>query len=385
MPKLLYLVTEDWWFCQHFLPMARAARAVGYEIVVAARLREHAAPIAREGYRTVSLENERRSLGAGEILRSTFRMMQIVRAERPDLVHCIGLRMVVLGGLAARLAGARAIVLAPTGLGHLWIENGPIERLARVVTRFLVGRWLRRPGTRYLFENADDPREFGLDSTGFDVTLVGGAGVAAADFAPAPEPPLPVKIAVVARMILPKGIAESAAAVLRARARGTAVELHLFGSPDRSNRRSITESNLQAWSQQPGIVWHGATSDPAAVWREHHIAMLLSYREGLPRALVEAAATGRPIIATDVVGCREVVRDGCEGLLVALGDIEAAAAAVGRLAADPVLRARLGATARERFLERFSEAAVTSTMKHLYKSLAVSGAPAGVAPVGKHR
>ena len=370
MPKLLYLVTEDWWFCQHFLPMARAARAAGYEVVIATRVRDRRAQIVAEGCRVVSLENERGSMGAVEILLSVLRMLRIARAERPDVIHCIGLRMMVLGGLAARLAGQKVLILAPTGLGHLWIENGAFGRLARLLVRFLVGRWLRGPGTHYLFENSDDPREFWLDPGEAAVTLVGGAGVDPSDFAVAPEPPAPpVKIAVVARMIVPKGIAESVGAVLRARELGAPVELHLFGAPDPSNRRSTTEADLRAWSAQKGIFWHGSTSDVAGVWRKHHVAMLLSYREGLPRGLVEAAAAGRPIIATDVAGCREVVRDGREGLLVPRNDVEAAARAVVRLVEDQTLRAGMGAAARARFIDRFTDARVMCTVGDLYRSL----------------
>src|ERR1700676_1480580 len=121
MPKLLYFATEDWAFHMHFLPMARSARVAGCEVVVATRLRSHAESISAEGIRVVSFENERRSLGPLEIFRSIARMTAIVRAERPDIVHLISLRMAVLGGIAARLAGARTLVLAPTGLGHLWI------------------------------------------------------------------------------------------------------------------------------------------------------------------------------------------------------------------------------------------------------------------------
>lgn len=365
MPKLLYLATEDWGFC-HFLPMARSARRAGLEVVVATRVRDHADRIIGEGCRVVPFENERRSLGPGEILGSMARLARILRAERPDIVHCIGLRMVTLGGLAG-LAPARLRVLAPTGLGHLWIENGALERLARPAVRFLVGRWLRGAGTHYLFENPDDPRELGLDPHGPDVTIVGGAGVDPAQFTIAAEPPSPpVKIAVVARMLVPKGIAEAVAAVRRARELGAAVELHLFGPPDPSNRRSFSQAELRQWSGEPGIRWHGPAADIARVWREHHVAMLLSYREGLPKALVEAAAAGRPIIATDVPGCREVVRDGIEGMLVPRGDIEAAARAVLRLAGDAALRARLGQAANARFRRCFTEDAVMQTVAKLY-------------------
>ena len=156
-------------------------------------------------------------------------------------------------------------------------------------------------------------------------------GVDPAKFPRSEEPAAPpLKVAVVSRMIQPKGIVEAVEAVRRARAAGAPVELHLFGDPDPDNPRSIPQATLERWSKEPGITWHGRVADVAQVWRQHHVAMLLSYREGLPRSLVEAAAAGRPIVATDVAGCREVVRDGQEGILVPLGDIDAAGAGARR-------------------------------------------------------
>src|SRR5947199_1107744 len=247
MPKLLYLVTEDWFFVSHFLPMARTARAAGFEVVVVARVREHAARIEAEGCRVVPLEGERRSLGVIEALRGFLRIVSIVRAERPDLVHCIALRMVALGGLAARAGGVRRLVLAPTGLGLLWSENGMSNRVARALLRGIIGRWLRGEHTRYLFENTDDPREFGLENSPA-VTIVPGAGVDPQHYPPSPEPPAPpLKVAVVARLIVAKGIADAVAAVRRARELGFPVELDLYGAPDRSNRRSCSETELRRW------------------------------------------------------------------------------------------------------------------------------------------
>jgi glycosyltransferase involved in cell wall biosynthesis len=370
MAKLLFFHSEDWAFCRHFLPMAQAAQAAGFEVAVAVRVRNDADRLVAAGCRVIPLEAERRSFGPIEIIRAILRMTRILRTERPDVVHCIAVRTVVLGGLAARLAGAPHLVLAPTGLGHLWIENGPIERLARPLARFLIGRVLRGPATRYLFENSEDPREFGLDPAGANVTIVGGAGVDPARVPVTPEPPAPpVKVAVIGRMLVPKGIAETVAAVRRARAQGAPIELNLYGEPDPSNRRSYSEDQLRRWAAEPGIAWHGPTDDVARVWRENHVAMLLSYREGLPKALVEAAAAGRPIVASDVTGCREVVRDGVEGLLVPLGDVDAAARALVRLAGDTALRLRLGTAAHARFAERFTEAAVVRTMTEFYARL----------------
>ena len=170
-------------------------------------------------------------------------------------------------------------------------------------------------------------------------------------------------------MLKPKGIAEAVMATLQARARGVPVELHLFGMPDPANRLSFREEDLKRWTASCGIHWHGQTTDAAAVYRDHNVAMLLSYREGLPRTLVEAAAIGRPILTTDVAGCREVVRDGVEGFLVRPGDIEGASLALARLAGDEGLRARMGQAARTRFEERFAEEAVRSTITRLYRNM----------------
>jgi len=367
MPKLLYLVTEDWFFVSHFMPMARTARAAGFEVVVATRVRDHAARIEAEGFRVVPLENERRSLGVLEALRGFLRIVRIVRAERPDIVHCIALRMVAIGGLAAKAGGAQRLVLAPTGLGLLWSEETTFNRFARVLLRFVVGRSLRGKSTHYLFENTDDPREFGLQDSSA-VTIVPGAGVAPEEYEPSPDPPAPpLKVAVVARMIEAKGIADAVEAARRARALGAPVELDLYGMPDPSNRRSCSMADLRKWSEEPGIRWHGSTRDVAEVWRTHHVAMLLTwYREGVPRSLIEAAASGRPIVTTDSPGCRDLVRDRHEGILVPLRDTEAAARALVELAEDAGLRARLGNAAHARFAALFTEAAVRHAVGTVY-------------------
>jgi len=373
MPKILYLVTEDWFFVSHFLPMAQAARDCGLQVVVATRVREDGERLRAEGFSVIAIESRRGSFSPLRSLRDFFQALKIVREQRADIVHCIALRPVVIGGVAAKLAGTGALVVAPTGLGHLWIEHGIAVRVARRIVSAIVGSWLRGPRTRYLFENRDDPGEFGINRDGADVTIVGGAGVDPEKFPRSEAPAAPqLKVAVVARMIGPKGIVESVDAVQRARAAGAPVELHLFGDPDPDNPRSLPQATLAQWSKAPGITWHGHATDVARVWREHHVAMLLSYREGLPRSLVEAAAAGRPIVATDVPGCREVARDGQEGILVPLGDTEATARALTTLAADQALRDRLGAAANARFHERFTAAAVRKTVRDLYRSLVPS-------------
>src|SRR5262245_29924549 len=248
MTKILYFITEDWFFASHFMPMARAAQEAGLAVVVATRI--HDRRLAAAGLRVIPLDVERKSLRPFDALRNLVQAYKIVRAERPDIVHCIALRPVALAGLAARLAGAPALVLAPTGLGQAWTERGIVAALARAIIRFVVAG-LRGPHTRFLFENRDDPLEFRLGPDSPEVVVVGGAGVDPAAFPMRPEPPYPqIKVAVVSRMIAAKGIADAVVAAQRARSLGAPVELHLFGDSDPSNRASIPESTLRLWSAQ---------------------------------------------------------------------------------------------------------------------------------------
>ncbi len=366
--KLVFVVTEDWFFASHFLPMARAARELGLDVAVVTRVRAHRAIIEATGARVIPLEAERRSLNPMRAGYAAGQLASVLRAEKADIVHCIALRGILIGGVAAAMAGIDRRVFALTGLGFIGARQDLTGRLAQRAIRLLT-RGLTTSRTRYLFENTDDPRLLGLDPSASEITIVGGAGVDAAVFAPSPLPPAsPLRIAVVARMLWSKGIDLAVEAVLAARLQGTDVELSLYGAPDPSNPKAIPESILAAWAAEPGIAWHGATADVARVWREHHVACLASRGgEGLPRTLLEAGACGRAIVTTDVPGCRTLVRDGIEGLVVRPADVPALTAAFVRLAAAPELVARMGEAARNRVLDGFTERDVMETVKQLYR------------------
>ncbi|HEY1979193.1 MAG TPA: glycosyltransferase family 4 protein [Xanthobacteraceae bacterium] len=369
MTKILYLATEDWFFASHFLPFARAARDCGLEVIVAARVDRHRAILEAAGCRVVALPIERGKLRLLAVLKEIVAIATLIRHERPEIVHCIALRMVILGGLISKFARVKISVLAVTGLGALWLNSGAMVAFARASVRWVVRRLVFN-GANIIFENHDDPHEFGLDADMRDVTIMPGAGVDAEFFSASPQSAAPpVKFAVVARMLRTKGIAEAVAAFRQARRQGAAIEIHLYGSPDTENWNSFTENELRAWDAEPGIFWHGTTDDVRQVWRDHHVALLLTYREGLPRMLVEAAASGRPIIATDVPGCREIVRNGVEGFLVPAMQTEDAARAMRSLANDDALRRRMGAAAQQRFLQGFTAKIVTRRLVELYSRL----------------
>lgn len=379
--KLVFIVTEDWFFVSHFLPMARAAVALGLDVVVVTRVRAHGDLITATGARLVALDAERSSLNPWKAFAALVQLKRILRAEQPDIVHCIALRSILLGGLAARFAGVSARIYALTGLGFLGARGGPVAGLLRGLVIALLTGPLAGKGARFLFENPDDPVMLGLDAYDSRVTLVGGAGIDPDALRPAPLPePSPLKVAVVARMLWSKGIDLAVATVRTARAAGVDVELSLYGAPDPANPKAVPEATLRAWNEEPGITWHGPTRDVASVWAAHHVACLPSRGgEGLPRTLLEAAACGRALLTTDVPGCRALVRDGIEGRVVPPNDVEALVRALVDLAADPAKLAAMGQAARARVLDGYTERDVMAVVSALYRRCLDD--PAGVMPV----
>ncbi|WP_081929162.1 glycosyltransferase family 4 protein [Microvirga sp. BSC39] len=371
--KLVFVVTEDWFFASHFLPMVRAARELGLAVTVVTRVRAHREAIEALGVKIVPLDIERRSLNPITMGDASGQLAAILKAEKADLVHCIALKGILLGGFAATLAGVGRRVYALTGLGFLGARTDMVGRLSQRAIRLLM-RGLQTSRTHYVFENTDDPKLLGLDPAGAHVTILGGAGVDPEALKPSPlrvQPPF--KVAVVARMLWSKGIDVAVEAVRTARAKGAPIELSLYGAPDPSNPKAIPEATLKAWGEEPGIAWHGATRDIAGVWREHHVACLPSRGgEGLPRTLLEAASCGRAIVTTDVPGCRTLVRHGVEGLLVPPGDAGALSEALLTLSGQPDRVVRMGEAVRLRVLDGFTERDVMDSVKELYRSMLAS-------------
>ena len=370
-PKLMFIVGEDWFFASHFLGMAKAAVKAGYIPLIVAPINAHRAALEAAGCRVIDASVRRDAFGAGAALGAVRFYREIMLRERPAVVHCIALKLIVLAGLAARSARVPALVLAPTGLGYLWTAKDVKARLGRALVRTSIRGLCATGRTRFLFENHDDPFRLGLSFGDDRCVFVGGAGVDPAQFpARPPRPGNSLRVAVVARMLRAKGILEAVAAVERARALGADIVLDLWGAPDPANPFSVAEAELKSLQSRPGIAWRGRTDDVPGVWRDADVAMLLSHEgEGLPRSLVEAAASARPIVTTRTPGCREVVDDGVEGFLVPPREVEAPAQALLRLAREPDLRARMGAAARARFEHRFTAGMVEATVEKLYRDL----------------
>jgi len=376
-PKLLFLVTEDWYFCSHRLPVARAAREAGFEVVVATRVRAHGEEIRDEGFALRPISWRRRGdgpLGAARAIRAISRLY---RDERPDIVHHVALKPVLFGGIASRLALAHsadtpALVDSVMGLGSGFSRATTSARLRRqplgLALRLVAGG---RGRGWIVVQNPEDRAAlagFGIDDR--RIALIRGSGVDTSRFVPLPEPgDNTVTVALVSRMLRDKGVLEAAAAIRRLRARGLAIELLLAGPTDPDNPNSLTPKVLRSLTAEPGIEWLGPIADVRAVWRRAAIAVLPStYGEGVPKTLLEAAACGRPLVAADVPGCREVVFPGATGILVPPHDVDGLSEAIAALAGDPERRAALGRAGRELIECRFTDEIVARETLALYRT-----------------
>jgi glycosyltransferase involved in cell wall biosynthesis len=390
-PKLLFLATEDWYFWSDRLPFARAARVAGFDVVVAARVRCHGERIRGEGFALRPLSWRRRGDGLHGAVRALGEIARIYRAERPDIVHHLALKPILFGGLARRLAfpcrrDRPLPVDAVMGLGSGFSASGPAAHLRRPLLRLALRLLARNREGCLVVQNPDD----GATLAGFGIAperiaLIRGSGVDTTRFRPLPEPEEDeVTVALVARMLRDKGVLDAVAAIRRLRAAGAAIRLLLAGMPDPDNRGSLTVAQLRALAREPGIVWLGAVADVRTVWRRSAIAVLPStYGEGLPRALLEAAACARPIVAADIPGCREVVRPGETGILVPPRDVAALAAALAALAGDRARRRAMGEAGCRLVERRFAEDIVIAETLALYRTLLDRRPEPGRSPISR--
>ncbi len=367
--RLLYVVTEDWYFLSHRLPMARAARDAGFEVHVATRVVDGEAAIRAEGFVAHAVPFVRGRISPLRTIATIRALRDIHRKIAPDIVHRVALQATILGSIAAagRLTGG---VNALTGLGYTFTSVNAKAMLLRPILSMLLRLLLDRPGQTVLVQNPDDRDSMlSLGISPGRIATIPGSGVDIQMLQPRPETSGVPAIAFVGRLLADKGIHTLIETHRLLRQRGSNVELLIAGTPDPANPASVSEQDAIGWSREPGITWLGHVEDISALWARAQIAVLPSRREGLPKSLLEAAACGRPMIATDVPGCREIVVPAETGLLVPYGDPRALADAIETLVASPELRARYGAAARRLAVARFSAEAIGRQTVDLYRDL----------------
>lgn len=370
--KLLYIITEDWFFASHFLDRAVAAKAEGFDVAVATRNQDEANRIETLGIRVIPVEFSRHGLNPFRELVTIRQLRRAMKAFDPEIVHNIALKPVVLGTLAARTCRVRNIVNAPVGMGYVFSSDDRKARILRPIIRHVFRMLLNPMGSRVIIENHDDFDS--LISSKFvrhdDLILVRGAGVDTELFTPSPEPLGPIVVLLVGRMLRDKGVVEFVDAARLIKKAGLNAQFQLIGDIDPGNPTTLTESQLEQWAKEGVVSWKGHVDDIPALLAASHIVCLPSYREGLPKSLIEALAAGRPVVATNVPGCREVVTDELNGLLVEPRNAKSLADAIGRLIVDKEMRVRFGAAGRLLAEQEFSTTLINGRTIAVYKSFA---------------
>lgn len=376
--RLVYLITEDWYFRQHFLNLAIAAREAGHEVHVLCRTGERgpdaAAAIQAAGLSHHEINFARTGLNPIRDFATRRRITAAYRDLKPDIVHHVALKPIIHGQAAARAAGVAGRVNFLPGFGHVFTSTSVKARLLRPLVSRALSMALAGESQGVMAMNQDDRRDLAtlarVDPG--SITVLPGTGVDPDRFAPTPEPDGDPVVTYVGRFLKDKGLRDLVAAGRLLHGRGVPLTIRLVGAPDPSNPASIGARELRTWTRESFIEIFPWTHDVASVWSGSHIAVLPSYREGFGMSLAEAAACGRAMIATDVQGCREVVLDRRSGLLIPPRDPVALAGAIETLAYEHDLRHRFAAAARQDALDRLSSDRVNQTVLDLYETVGSS-------------
>jgi glycosyltransferase involved in cell wall biosynthesis len=380
MPRIaLYVVNSARFFLSHRVPVARGAERLGLEVHVAAPDDADAAEVRKAGFPFHPISMSRRGVAPWREVRTIGELARLYSTLSPALVHHVTLKSILHGSYAARIAKVPAVVNAVTGLGYLFGGGSLRARLLRSAFVALARPVLKATNSTTVFQNEDDLLTFedlGLSASGRSV-LIRGSGVDVTRFRPYPERHGIPLVVLPSRMLWDKGVGVFVEAAARLRERCVPVRLALVGEPDTGNPRSVSSEQLRAWGDAGTVEVWGHRSDMAQVFAECSIVALPSqYREGVPKALIEAAACGRPIVTTDMPGCRDIVRHQDNGLLVAPGDAIALANAIAQLAGDSEQRLRMGSRGRALVEREFAQDHVVARTMTVYEALLSQAFPA---------
>ncbi|ADJ27613.1 glycosyltransferase family 4 protein [Nitrosococcus watsonii] len=372
MYRLLFVVNEAAFFLSHRLPLAQAARQKGYEIHVATPKSTAVKRIRQEGFSYHSIPLNRQGRNPWKEIEGMMALYFLYRRLRPDLVHHVTLKPVLYGGIAARLACVPAVVNALTGLGFVFTAQGMGAETLRYFLNKIFRLAMGHCNSYVLFQNPDDRLLFIEAGTvpKEKTILIKGSGVDIQTYSPQPEPVVDVPVVVLAsRMLWDKGVGEFVEAARILQTAGVKARFVLVGDTDPGNPAAVPQSMLKEWRDQGTVEWWGYCDNMPAILAGANIICLPSYREGLPKVLIEAAACGRPIVTTDMPGCREIVRHGKNGLLVSVRDSKELAQALRTLIKDSEMRQRMGQEGRALVVAEHSVDLINMQTINLYEKL----------------
>ena len=368
---LLFVVNVDWFFLSHRLPIALEALRLGYEVHIATGLTDKLDELQRHGLVVHPLALDRSSAGVGNAWRTMVELWRVFRAVRPDVVHLVTIKPVLLGGLMARLAGVPAVVAAVSGLGFVFIAHGAKAAVRRWLVSAMYRVALGHRNLKVVFQNPDDRASLAKLAHLADskVEMIRGSGVDLTQYHHTPLPPgLPV-VLLAARLLADKGVREFVQAARLLKQQGVSARFCLVGSVDPANPASLTDAELTQWANEGLVELWGQRSDMPEVLTAAHLVVLPSYREGLPKVLLEAAACGRAVVTTDVPGCRDAIDPGVTGVLVPVRNAEALAEAIEGLINDPVRCQAMGNAGRALAERAFDVRQVVAAHLRIYQEL----------------
>jgi glycosyltransferase involved in cell wall biosynthesis len=397
--KAILFANTDWYLFNFRLGLARELRRRGFDILLVSPPGSYGRQLRAEGFRWQPLAMDRGSINPLREALLIGHLVRLYRRERPDIVHHFGIKCAVHGSIAAAVTGVPARVNAVTGMGYVFANEALMARLLRPVVRTLLRLSLSRRHSLLILQNEDDMagvRQQRIASRRV-LRLIRGSGVDTVRFRPAASPVLSgqtTRVLLAARLLWDKGIADYVDAARKLRLAGLPIQFLLAGEPDAGNPASIPQAELEAWAVEGVVDLLGHVEDMPALLASVDIAVLPSYREGLPKSLIEAAACALPLITTDVPGCRDAVVDETNGLIVPARNASALAAAIRRLHDNREWARTLGRAARDRAVAEFDETIVISKTLEVYGELmpkltrrswqdsAVSGSQARASPGG---
>jgi len=369
--RLLFVANDPGSLVSHRLPIVLGAKEAGYDVHVACpdgpacdvirghEIALHILPVRRGGTNPLS-----------ELI-GLVALCILVWRLRPGLLHAITLKPVIYGGLAARFCRVPVMVSAIAGLGSTFIGTSFKPRVLQMIIHGLLRSSLAHPNLTVIVQNPDDEAEIiklaGIPGTA--ITQIRGSGISLARYPVRNEPLAPVKVVMASRLLLDKGLREfvEAAALVRAQLPGT--QFAVAGDLDNENATSVPPDLLEKWRAAGNVAFSGHVTDIAKFYADAHIVVLPSYREGLPRSLIEAAACARAIVTTDAPGCNHAVIPDITGLLVPVRDAEALAVAIMRLCVDDTLRRRMGQAGRAFAEKEFAIETVLARHLEIYAEL----------------
>lgn len=369
--RLLVVVNVDWFFLSHRLEVALGALRAGHEVHVATSISQGRVQLEKYGFIVHPLVVDRSGAGPVGLIKLFLAFLRLFWTLRPDVLHLVTIKPVLIGGAAARFSPVRGVVYAISGLGHVFLEYGMFGKLRRKI----VGAWYRfvlgAQNMRIIFQNPDDRHE--IESVAIlrkdQIVMIPGSGVELSEYKMMPLPGGEAVVLMAARLLSTKGVREYVAAAKQLRASGVKAQFLLVGDPDPANPASIPALELDAWGKQGVVELLGHRSDIPSLMAQAHIVVLPSYREGLPKVLIEAAACGRAVITTDVPGCRDAIEKDVTGVLVPLKDVASLADAMRRLIEDRPLCQAIGHAGRKRAEKVFDVNVVVRTHLQIYSAL----------------